>query len=432
MKLTRFPLALGINMTLVIVAPATQAEDDFWQKGDLKGKVRVIHFDRQYENEKNDHIQSALGIELNYASAMLGNVIGFDISGYHVQKIASSGFETNDILTQNNQGDMDNAFSNIGQASIKLNLNEKITARLGRQRLYTLLLSSSDTRAAPSSYSGVTVNGKLDDLELYGVWVDQWSARHDDNFNGFKTDVSDEGDIDAIRVLGLKYRVGNLVLEVEQLNSQDYLQKFGLRASYSIKHDASRLTLSGGAFTSQDDGDLFVANAEEGEVDYVSGVAPDNNAKAYFIDADWKRDDLTLGVAITAVRGDVWIEDNFSGDHGRNPFPTRAAISPDLTAKNENVWQLRVGYDWNTAIPGLSTLLTVTSGSGAENTVDKTLGEADEWYIELNVHWKIAAVKGLSLCWIAHDYHSDESGSVKAVKEDEMDHRIYLDYTHHF
>lgn len=121
MKLTRFPLALGIatNLTLVAVAPATPAEEGFWQKGDLKGKVRAIHFERQYENDKNDRTQSALGIELNYASAMLGDVIGFDISGYHMQKIASSGFETSDIITKDNRGDMDNGFSNIGQASIK-------------------------------------------------------------------------------------------------------------------------------------------------------------------------------------------------------------------------------------------------------------------------------------------------------------------------
>lgn len=50
-------------------------------------------------------------------------------------------------------------------------------------------------------------NGKLDNLALYGVWVAQWSARYDDNFSGFKTEVSGEGDIDSISVLGLNYRV---------------------------------------------------------------------------------------------------------------------------------------------------------------------------------------------------------------------------------
>lgn len=434
MKAIKAPLSLSIAsvISLAAIAPTSLAAEGFWQEGNISTKFRGIHFDREYENESKDRTQSALGIELNYTSPMFGDVLGFDISGYHVQEMSTSGFAANDILTKDNNGEMDEAFSKIGQAYLKLNLDDKVSAKLGRQRVYTMLLSSSGTRAIPSSYRGVTVNGKIDKFEVYGAWVDEWSARHDDTFNGFKTDVSDEGDIDHISVLGVKYKAGNLSLELEQLNSKDYLKKLGLRAKYNIKLENSSLTLSGGAFTSQDDGDLFVVNAEKGDVDYVAGITPENNAKAYFIDANWKRDKLTLGAAFTTVRGDVWIEDNFAGDHGRNPFPTRAVIAPDLTGKNEKVWQARVAYDWNASIPGLTTKLTYTYGSDAENTVDKALGTADEWYTELDVTWKVPVVKGLSLRWIAHDYHSDETGSVKVVKGDELDNRIYLDYVHKF
>lgn len=428
------PLALAVStasLTLLATAPAF-ADEGFWEDGGFNAKARGIHFDRDYENDSKDRQQSALGLELGYSSGYLADLIGFDVTGYHVQKLSSSGLETNDILTRTSDGELDDAFSKIGQAYLKLNVADRVSAKIGRQVVNTMLLSSSGTRAIPSSYRGVSVSGKLADFELYGVRVDEWSSRHDDHFEGFRTDITDAGAIDYIGVFGAKYQHDNFTAELEQLNSKDYLQKRGLRLGYLLPLGNSSLQLSGGYFTSDDDGELFAVNAEKGEMDYTDGVEPENHARAGYLDAEWTRNNLTLGAAFSAIRGDVWLEDNFSGDHGRNPFPTRSVIAPDLAGKNEDVWQLRTAYDWKDLVPGLSTKLAYTQGEGAENTVDKALGVADEWYTELDVKWSVPSVKGLSLRWIAHDYHSDERGSVAQVKEDEFDNRFYVDYVYKF
>ncbi|WP_438628733.1 OprD family outer membrane porin [Microbulbifer sp.] len=432
MRIIRLPLALSATSLCLLAATPAFAEDGLWEDGSVNAKVRGIHFDRDYENDSKDREQSAMGLELGYSSGHLGNLIGFDVTGYHVQELASSGAVSNDILTRTNDGELDNAFSKIGQAYLKLNLADRVSAKIGRQVVKTMLLSSSGTRAIPSSYSGVSINGKLADFELYGVRVDQWSSRHDDHFEGFRTDITETGAIDYISVFGAKYQRGNFTAGVEQLNSKDYLQKRGLRLGYQLPLGDSSLELSGGYFTSDDDGELFAVGAEKGEMDYADGVEPENHARAAYVDAEWKRGNLTLGGAFTAIRDDVWLEDNFTGDHGRNPFPTRSVIAPDLTGKNEDIWQLRTAYNWTDLVPGLTTKLSYTCGEGAENTVDKSLGIADEWYTELDVKWSLPNVKGLSLRWIAHDYHSDETGTVAQVKEDEFDNRFYMDYVYKF
>lgn len=432
MRIKPLPLAVSAASLCLLAAAPTFADEGFFEGGSVNAKVRGIHFDRDYENDGKDRQQSAMGLELGYSSGYLANLIGFDVTGYHVQELGSSGAASSDILTRTNSGELDDAFSQIGQAYLKLNIADRVSARIGRQAVNTMLLSTSGTRAIPSSYRGISVSGKLADFELYGARVDQWSSRHDDHFEGFRTDITEAGAIDYISVFGAKYQRGNFTAELEQLNSKDYLQKRGLRLGYKFPLGESSLKLSGGYFTSDDDGELFALNAEKGEMDYADGVKPENHARAGYLDAEWQRGNLTLGAAFTAIRDDVWLEDNFSGDHGRNPFPTRSVIAPDLTGKNEDVWQLRAAYDWTEIVPGLSTKLAYTRGDGAENTVDKSLGLADEWYTELDVKWKVPNVKGLSLRWIAHDYRSDETGSVAQVKEDELDNRFYMDYVYKF
>ncbi|XQF89987.1 OprD family outer membrane porin [Pseudoalteromonas espejiana] len=142
-----------------------------------------------------------------------------------------------------------------------------------------------------------------------------------------------------------------------------------------------------------------------------------------------EKDIWTLGAAFTKVN-DAWIEDNFSGDHGTNPFPTRSLIGADLTNQNEATWQARLGINLKAVAPGLTTKFYYTSGSDAENSaLGKAGGTADEKYWAIDTRYKVAAIKGLSLRWLFLDYTTDETGSVDGAKGDRADHRVYVDYT---
>ena len=240
-------------------------------------------------------------------------------------------------------------------------------------------------------------------------------------------------------LIGAKYKWDAFTLEGEYLVSKDFLRKFGVRGTY--KHqlaDDSNLKFSGGIFTSSDDGDLFVTRSESGDLDdedvpgSQAGVTPsENDGLGGYVDVAWQKDNIQLAAAFTII-DEIWLEDNFTGDHGTNPFPTRSRVGPDLTNTNEKVVRLQFGYDWKDIAPGLKTTLAAAHGWDAENSVDSALGTADETWWEVHVRYKVPFVKGLQFTGIYHDYESDETGSVDGVKDDERDIRLYLDYVYTF
>ncbi len=216
------------------------------------------------------------------------------------------------------------------------------------------------------------------------------------------------------------------------------MRKFGLRATVKQKLTDSQLKYTGGLFTSVDAGDLFVTRSESGDLDdedvpgSVRGVtSSDNDGLGGFVQAAWKRGNAELSGAFSVI-DEIWLEDNFTGDHGTNPFPTRSRIGPDLTNTNEKVAMLKLAYDWKDMVPGLKTHFAIAHGWDAENSVDSSLGEADEDWWEVWVRYKLPFLKGLQFTGIYHDYESDETGAVDGVKDDERDIRLYLDYVYTF
>lgn len=439
MKKLTYTLPLKATSLLGCLLTAGSITAQAGDYGSVVAKTRMISFDREFENSNSDRSQTALGFELKYDSVYWNDFIGVGIAGYHVQELDSSGAERSDILTRNNDGHLDNQFSQIGEAYIKLKLGEDTQVKVGRQRAKTVFILSSGTRAIPNTFRGISAQTRLNNTRLYAVAFDEWSRRHDDRFEGFKTDQSEEGDIDWVWAVGAEYQKEGLKLGFEHQVSTDYLRKFGVLGSYTWPlGEAESFKLSGGFFTSEDDGDLFVTGAEGGDYDdedlpgSVVGVTrSENDGEGYYVDLEWKIADYTLGFAYTVIN-DTWIEDSYSGDHGRNPFPTRAEISPDFTATNEKSWQIRLGYNWQKFVPGLTTQLRYNEGNDAENSVDAALGTADEYYTQLDTRWNIPYVKGLKLRWLYQSYHSSEKGSVDSVKPDDTDHRVYLDYTYKF
>ncbi len=434
-KLNKNYLAMSIA-TAMLCAPsmAANADDSGYQ---LKTKSRLVYFDREYENPAKDRTQSAFSITADWTTPQYGGWIGIGLSPYFVEDLGSDGLVKADVLTVKD-GEM-SGFALLGQAYVNLTPIDGLAIKLGRQTHKSMLLSSSGSRAVANTYQGINALYKpMKGLSVYCAVYDKWSARNDDEFVGFRTDQTDEGAIDYISVIGLKYKFDAFTVETEYLNSKDYLSKFGLRGSYLTQFDDSSLKLSAGVFTSSDDGQLFVTAAESGDLDdedrdgAVKGeTRSDNDGMGVYAEAIWKRNNLQLSAAISKF-DDIWIEDNFAGDHGRNPFPTRSRVGPDLTNANETVAKVSVIYNWQDLVPGLTTEIAAAQGWDAENSVDPALGTADEDWKELVVTYKVPTVKGLKFTGVWHDYNSDEVGNVDGVKEDETDIRLYLDYSYKF
>ncbi len=114
-------------------------------------------------------------------------------------------------------------------------------------------------------------------------------------------------------------------------------------ASYNFTlGNQSSLKLTGGIHTSSDDGKLFVTGAESAELDdedvpgSKNGVTDsDNDGKGIYLAANWKLGNVELGAAAAKFDG-AWIEDNFAGDHGTNPFPPAEYWPTSATTTNRS------------------------------------------------------------------------------------------------
>lgn len=218
---------LSILIAAALAPALSQAADGNAQTLELKS--RLIHFDREFENSANDRSQTALGLQLNYESGYFGDIVGFGLSGYSVTKLGSSGRVTTDILRADDDGDFHDSFGKIGQAFIKLKYADLVQAKIGRQTHHSLLVGSSGSRAIPNTFSGISASlTPMKGLSVYGAVYDEWSARADADFNGFRTDRSAEGDIKYIGIIGAKYKDGPIAANLEYLTSKDFLAKLGL------------------------------------------------------------------------------------------------------------------------------------------------------------------------------------------------------------
>ena len=408
---------------LMLSLPFTAtAFDGITDQDQFSIKSRTIYFDRDYQKDSSDDSTLAEGIELNYQSGYIANFVSLGTSFYLVQNINSTGSAQNNILPEGSDDDgIDNHISKIGQLFADFQVTRNGHVKLGAQKVKTMLLRSSSTRAIPNTFRGITADYSFDQFKFYGYAFDEWSPRHDDSWDKFTTELGEE--IDIVWGLGATYKKAGFKAELEYLVSQDYLAKLGIRAGYSWKLPSSKVQLSAGYFTAKDNGDLFKPGAEKD----LDGNE-DLDGSAYYVDLNWNVGMFTLGAAYTQVF-DMWLEDNFAGDHGTNPFPTRAPIGPDFTNTEEKAWQARVGFDLSNFVPGLTTKVSYTRGTDAENSLTgKAGGTADEDYLAVDTRWKIPYLKGLSCRWYFADYDSDEKGKIGGVKGDETDHRVYLDY----
>ena len=440
MRNNKNPILLVSACTLAMsLANAAFADEIEKNSHELDLKFRTIYLDREYEKSEKDQTQSAFGAEFNYRSPKIDDWVRVGISAYTVEELESSGKVKTDILSEEN-GSLE-GYGLFGQAYVEITPSKNSSIKLGRQKTKSMLLSSSGSRAVPSTYQGAS--GEInftENLLLYGSIYDEWSKRTSDKFQGFATDTSNVGAIEYVSVLGAKYGTGPYVLEGEYLNSKDYISKYALRASYALElAEDSELIFTGGYFTSSDDGDLFVTGSEKGELDdkdaagSESGVTKSSNdGQGALIQVAWEINKTTLTAAVSKF-DDSWLEDNFAGDHGRNPFPTRATLGPDLANANETAAVLKLEHDWEGTVNGFKSYIGVGKGWDAENSVlGEAGGSADEDWVEAKLAYKVPVLKGLKLTGKYYYYRADKTGSVNGVKEDQDQIRLYIDYAYKF
>lgn len=461
----RFPASKISAVMAVILAPCLSQAQSFTGHS-LELKARLVQFDVDVDRNTTtgDFKQSALGLQLDYKSPYFNDVIGLDLTAYQVNKLSESSVHKNELLHTDlgNGSNVANAWTQMGQAAIKLKYQDLAEAKIGRQFHNSLLLKSTNSRAVPDTYSGLNVNIKpVSGLKIYGAIYDSYLPRNGSKFQKFGTEEATSNGavtkrIDHIAIYGAQYSHGALQIDAESLNSKNYLQKYGVVGSYTLPMaDKQSLKLSAGASTTSDAGSLFTCKAESDLKDYINATgypvpgvySCHNSGRGMYLAAEWKTGNWTVGGALAKFNG-LWIEDNFAvsnvsskgstiTDPGSNFFPTGAASGADMSNTGELARMVRVGYNWKDRVPGLRTSVGYKLGTGARNNYDSQLGTAKESEREIDVQYAVPLLKGLNVRYNHLRYSADVNGKFPgitgvAVKDFRRDHRIYLDYSHKF
>lgn len=219
---------------------------------------------------------------------------------------------------------------------------------------------------------------------------------------------------------------------MEYLYAHEYLHKWLFESIYTLRHvDQKASKFSFGLFGAHDGGDLFLVDAERGELDYdpaaITGEEYSYNSLAVYAGYAYQHNNSETGIYFTRF-GEPWLEDDFSGDHGTNPF-TANTIGPDLTNKNESVIVLEYKKNWRVhGLAGLDTRIAYAYGYGIENSAHQSLGTAEESWFDFDAKYRFAKIAGLMTRLRYRVYRSDEDGEVAGVKQDQSDLRLSVNY----
>ncbi len=400
--------------------------------------VRFASFDRSFDNTARDRTQTGTGLILNHKISTIDKRFSVGLAGYAAQNWSSSGFVTEDVFKEGvNQV---HGFSQLGEAYIDIKPNDDYAIKLGRFQYESLLLESK-TRVLPSSFQGLHTEWKPSPtMQLYGVWINKWSRRANDQFTDFTTELDSNNKINWLAIAGVKSKINtryaSLSLQAEVLESADFLRKAGvLITSRLIEEGDKKLELELGAFTSRDAGSLFVSGAN-GTLDVASEPIQqqarlNHRGFGYFLRLLYSTGPHQLEIAQSAF-DEPWLEDSFANDHGTTPFPTRT-FGPELTNQDETVRLLGYRYSVKSGLlKGLSANLRHARGTGAVNSISRSLGSASEQWTLLDIRYRPPAFDKLKFRLAHRDYKSDIFGSVNGVKGDRKETRFFIDYQHQF
>ncbi|ARD59976.1 outer membrane porin, OprD family protein [Kosakonia radicincitans DSM 16656] len=179
----------------------------------------------------------AQAAHLDYQSGWYGDLLGIDASWYSVAKLsANASFAGRDLL-RDNHGHAE-GFNKIGQLYAKLKWGDEAAyARLyaGWRQLYKFgALNVTRSRAAPSSWQGISMESGWGAISARGAWVTRFSERDEPEKHRFYTLASNKP-IDHIATGEIIWSPSkNTRISWMTGESDNYLLRHGIEAQFSI------------------------------------------------------------------------------------------------------------------------------------------------------------------------------------------------------
>ena len=280
----------------------------------LTGKLRTVNYyvENTYQHDHSDQYPKyaagawTAGLQVNMETGYLKDFLALGGSFYGVAKINMDDKKMKDsyqLLDKNNEG-----FTKAGQLYAELKYGDKKkdlivgNFKIGRQLLYTGLISSSGSRSIPSTWQGYNLSTKIYGTDFKLAYVDKMSLRNESEFNsiesfilGKKIDYIMGGeigytfDLTKVQTLHLKYR---------NAFSKDFLQAHNGFARWTIPFsETTALNLEGQYYYTKKDGDLWNGTA-------WGKPAFKDDASAGSLSAKFDLDSWSFQLAVTHIKAE--------------------------------------------------------------------------------------------------------------------------------
>lgn len=397
------------------------------------------------------------GLEVNFDSAMFGSEtagVGMDFSLYGGLKLLGDkekyGTTVNKEGTphfdagQNRYVADQDSYAKVGQVYIKGFVGQeqqKVSGKAGWLQIERTLTQTYN-RMTPTSFQGVSVDGELGDVDLYGSWYNKASRHNSDKMESL-TSADKSQKIDYVYTVGGSYHhASGLGSELAYAESESYLKLYHANVNYTfnLRNDTS-LLIEGQYFKGKGNGNKWKADGKT-----TGGF--DSDANLYNLNAKLSIDKLDLKASYSQVdakkNGGLGVFDYHlayeSGvDYDNLGYGTKRQIS-DFNHNGEKVWQAGAVYSFDRiGAPGLSMGYTYTSGSDIKTDNAKFAGKykESEHNIEVGYAFQQEQLKGLSVTVQYAKHNADQelsqikqSAGKSGYKDDGMtDLRVYVDYT---
>ncbi len=375
----------------------------------------------------------AQAIRADFSSGYYADIIGFDLSTHYSLKLHESlGDDDSSDTGLFRPGSLKNGKrkgESYGKTfgAVKVNLMNNGVAKYGRMRLDTPLLNESDSRALPSTTEALYADYSMSGVTVFGAYATKGNARNASGFEEFGVADAD-GKIRkrAVKTFGGSYEMGGLNISAAYGQQNDSNTSLYTDASYSLPLSDGMTVKVGGQYGKH----KLIGDTKDAST--LNNAQAKNTIDWFGLMAGLTVKQLTASLSMTDVGGS---KDNQSalldnagsawsnGDDATTFNGYNSVQISDFYEANERSFMVKVGYNLNDMIEGLSASALYVSGE-----IDEAAGTKDTDTSEYNlrVDYKLPAVEGLKLTLRHAKYEVDAEG--KSGDETYKDTRVIITY----
>ncbi len=389
---------------------------------------------------------SALGAQFNFYSGYAWNHLGFDWSLFAVQQISrkhNKDYADGEFLSKRTDGKMRTGLvTPDAMADIKFKAGDddlNVNAKAGLIDITSEFMATSGTRAVPSGYRGIAVNGNAYGVNWYANMANGIRLR---GVNGLHDFTNANGkNISFIGEAGGKYTLDNGIgLNLVYGEGRDYIKQYMGSASYTLTlSQESSLKLQGAVYQAKKGGSLWDTTKTQ------SPEAFGSRANANTLSANYLLGGLNVGIAYTKTKakGGAGHYQYLLAHNDYGNWNAKTDVDDDFNYDGENAYQASINYKFDQAgIPGLEASIIYTNGSGINYKNNNRIEVRSQHEYDYLISYQFQQdnwLKNLKLSGVLYDLYqkganqtSNTNGGGNQQKygnSHSTDLRLYADYT---